>query len=499
MELDPSTALDEYPAAFVGTLVDVDGQLGAVFNSAADTVYRFEVESWVKGDLGPVVEIHSAANGASCGIEVGVGNRAGIMVRVDGDEYHSSLCETIDADVLLAASEPLATGADGPAHLLLSARVGGYDFLTVNDAGGIVAGHGVSNVDSYARALQFSACPDSNLLVELWGDRLIVRDLMDLDVVNEIDLTTLGEETSFSAARCMTSDASTIWVVGERWSGSASSFAIYDATNGLALLHELPEGQATLGAQFAIVNGNQYERLSILDYTTGHIATLHQIERENDETYIAIASAAISPDGTLIAALEVDYEGTVNSDLILYSPNGDEINRTDIDAEGWWVSWVDSSRLIIQTSQSDGSQAVARVLAAPGLEPLLDLDDWGSYEILADGDIVYGQENGSLMGADLKTGEITQIATYPVQYLGPIALLPAGHETATGATGSGNVSATPTDTVPPLIGEAIPVEAEQSASTFAQVLVAGLVIVGLAALGLALRRRRTKRPAPDPA
>lgn len=498
MELDPSTVLDEYPAAFVGTLVDVDGQLAAVFNSAADTIYRFEVENWVKGDLGPVVEIHSAANGASCGIEVGVGNRAGIIVRVDGDEYHSSLCETIDADVLLAASEPLATGAVGPARLLLSARVGGNDYLTVNDAGGIVAGLGGGNANRYDRTLQFSACPDSPLVAELWSERLIVRDLMDLSVVNEIDLTTVGEETSFSAARCMTSDASTIWLVGEHWSGSASSFAIYDATSGLALLHELPEGQATLGAQFAIVNGNQYERLSILNYTTGDITTLHQIEREDDETYIAIASAAISPDGTLIAALEVDYEGTADSDLILYTPNGDEINRTDIDAEGWWVSWVDSSRLIIQTSQSNGSHAVARVLAAPGLEPLLDLDDWGSYEILADGDIVYGQENGSLMRADLKTGEMTLVATYPVQYLGPIALLPEGHEAAP-ATDDGSATATPTDTVPPLIAEAIPVEADQSASTFAQVLVAGLVIVGLVALGLALRRRRTKRPAPDPA
>jgi len=198
-ELDPTTALGEYPAAFVGTLVDVDGQLGAVFNSGADTVYRFEVETWVKGDLGPVVEIHSAADGGACGIEVGIGNRAGIMVRVQDGEYHSSLCETIDADVLLAASEPLATGADGPARFLLSAGVGGYDFLTVNEEGGIVAGHSSSNTGEYGRTMH-SFCPESNLLVELWGDRLIVRSLMDLGVVNQIDLTTLGDDTWFSSA-----------------------------------------------------------------------------------------------------------------------------------------------------------------------------------------------------------------------------------------------------------------------------------------------------------
>ncbi len=497
-ELDPYTALSEYPAALVGTLVDVDGQLGAVFSSAADTIYRFEVETWVKGDLGHVVEIHSAGDGASCGIEVGVGNRAGIMVRVDGDEYHSSLCETIDADVLLAASKPLETGAEGPARFLLSARIGGFDFLTVNEAGGIVAGQHVSNLDPHPRVMQLSACPDSNLMAELWSDRLIIRDLMDLSVVDEIDLTTLGEDTWFSAARCMNSDASKVWVVGEHWSGSVSSFAIYDATDGLTMLHELPEGQATIGDHFAIVNGNQYERLSLLDYGTGEITTLHEIQREDDETYIAIASAATSPDGTLIAALEVDYAGTPESNLILYSPSGDEINRIGIDAEGWWVSWIDNTRIIIHTSQSDGSQSIARILASPELEPLVDLSEWAAYETVADGDLVYGQENGSLMKADLSTGVVTRVATYPVQYLGPIALLPEGHEIAPASTDAGIASTAATDTVPPLTAEAITVEADQSASTAAQVLVAALVLAGLVLLGIALRRRDLEQPAPDP-
>jgi len=400
--------------------------------------------------------------------------------------------------VLLAASEPLETGAEGPARLVLSARAGGYDFLTVNDEGGIVAGKGVSNIDPYARVMQFSACPESTLVAELWNDRIIVRDLMDLSVVNEIDLTSLGEDTWFSTARCMTGDASKIWVVGEHWSGSASSFAIYDATDGLTMLHELPEGQATLGDHFAMVNGNQYERLSLIDYNTGDITTLHQVEREDEETYIGIASAAISPDGTLIAALEVDYEGTADSDLILYSPTGDEINRIGIDAEGWWVSWIDNSRLVVQTSQSDGSQSISRVLESPGLEPLVDLLDWISNEIVVDGDSLYGQQGGSLMKADLNTGGIAQVATYPVQFLGPIALLPEGHQMAPDTTDAGSVSATPQDTVPPLTVEAITVGADQRASTFARVLVVALGFAGLVILGVAMRGRSTRRSAPDP-
>jgi len=497
-ELDPSTALDEYPAAFVGTLVDVDGQLGAVFSSDADTIYRFEVENWVKGDLGPVVEIHSAANGASCGIEVGVGNRAGIMVRVDGDEYHSSLCETIDADVLLASLEPLETGAPGPPLLFVSAPLGGYDYLVVNETGGIVSGLSREKDFVDDRPWYFSSCSDGPLFLETSSWHLIVRDRTDLSVVRQVSLEGFAEEVGVIDARCMNADGSSIWLVGDKWVGDRSIVSIYDATDDLRPIVEIPAGQTTLSDTYAIVQEYQRDdRVLVFDYESGESTTLHSMVR-TDDTYVGVASVAPSPDGTTIALLEVTFSDPVaTSTLILYNPSGQEINRIEIDAEGWSVDWVDEERILVSTSSPDYTHHIAHVFSAPDLGRQIELEGWPATDSVLDDEFLYGRDGGKLMKADLKTGEITQVATYPVQYLGPIALLPEGHEAAP-ATDDGSATATPTDTVPPLIAEASPVEADQSASTFAQVLVAGLAIVGLVALGLALRRRRTKQPAPDP-
>jgi hypothetical protein len=497
-ELDPTTALDEYPAAFVGTLVDVDGQLGAVFNSADDTVYRFEVESWVKGDLGRVVDVHSAADGASCGIEVGVGNRAGIMVRVEGGEYHSSLCETIDADVLLASVEPFETGAPGRPLLFVSASFGGFDYLVVNENGGIMSALANENSDLHDRPWHFSSCSDGPLFLELSSWQLTVRDRTDLSVVRQVSLEGFADEVGVIDARCMDADGSTIWVVGDRWVGDRSVVSIYNATDELRPISEIPAGQTALSDTYAIVQEYQRDdRVLVFDYESGESTTLHSIVR-TDDTYIGVASVAPSPDGSTIALLEVTFaEPDTTSSLILYHPSGQEINRIEIDAEGWSVDWIDEERVVVSTSNPDYTHHVAHIFSAPELAGEIELEGWQATDPVLDGDILYGRDGGQLMKADLRSGEVALIATYPVQYLGPIALLPADFSgVIKEVSSSESESTSPSGTVPLVTADAVTAAANESASTIAQVVFSILAGIGLVAIGLArsgrLANRQTK-------
>lgn len=94
---DLSDAIDNSEAAFVGTLVgkrDVGG---------GEAIYTFEVEEWVKGDLGAVIEVRSASQGSACGFETH-GERVGAFLRMERGHLTGGLCSQVAADSLLAAA-----------------------------------------------------------------------------------------------------------------------------------------------------------------------------------------------------------------------------------------------------------------------------------------------------------------------------------------------------------------------------------------------------------
>ena len=116
---DPASRLAESDAAFVGRLIssaepvpDSEGNI-----STADPVaWVFEVEEAVKGDLETPLTVMSPWSGASCGFEVRIGERIGVLLREDGG-WRSGLCSQLDADVLLRAAVPLPTPtSDGPRY-----------------------------------------------------------------------------------------------------------------------------------------------------------------------------------------------------------------------------------------------------------------------------------------------------------------------------------------------------------------------------------------------
>jgi hypothetical protein len=81
--------------AFVGTVLErrVERQ---------NAIYLFRVEQVYKGDIENRIEVVTAANGAACGLELGVDQRTGLLLTREGGTWRSSLCSQVDPSAFLA-------------------------------------------------------------------------------------------------------------------------------------------------------------------------------------------------------------------------------------------------------------------------------------------------------------------------------------------------------------------------------------------------------------
>jgi len=80
--------------AFIGAALDRK-------TSGGSTTWTFRVEQVYKGDINERVVVVTPANGAACGLEVGIEQRVGLLLDLEGDTWRSSLCSQVDpADFL---------------------------------------------------------------------------------------------------------------------------------------------------------------------------------------------------------------------------------------------------------------------------------------------------------------------------------------------------------------------------------------------------------------
>ena len=141
---DPRDALHRSDGAFVGTLVErseVDEQT---------SIFTFEVETAVKGTIGTTIDVRSNSNGASCGLEVEIGQRIGLLLGIDEDgAWISNLCSQIDPEVLLSAAEPLPEpDGVGPVRFVVGGNLGENRLMALDRTGRTLA-YGLG--DGYAR------------------------------------------------------------------------------------------------------------------------------------------------------------------------------------------------------------------------------------------------------------------------------------------------------------------------------------------------------------
>ena len=79
--------------------------IGAVLErsiSGDTATYLFRVEQVYKGEIENRVEVVTPAGGAACGLELAVGDRAGLLLTRDGNVWRSGLCSQVDPADFLA-------------------------------------------------------------------------------------------------------------------------------------------------------------------------------------------------------------------------------------------------------------------------------------------------------------------------------------------------------------------------------------------------------------
>ncbi len=103
----PAEVAARSDAAFVGTYLGrTEPPPGPVLNTSTDVVNHFSMERVVKG--GPIagnVDVRAPYSGASCGLEIGVGQRVGLGLTGSAAEWRSLLCNQTDPDGLLAVGQ----------------------------------------------------------------------------------------------------------------------------------------------------------------------------------------------------------------------------------------------------------------------------------------------------------------------------------------------------------------------------------------------------------
>lgn len=93
--VDLERALPLADGAMIGTVLE-----RSVVGDTA--TYRFRLEQVYQGDVENRPVVVTPASGASCGLELAVGDRVGLLLTRDGDVWRSGLCSQVDPADFLA-------------------------------------------------------------------------------------------------------------------------------------------------------------------------------------------------------------------------------------------------------------------------------------------------------------------------------------------------------------------------------------------------------------
>ena len=396
--------LNQSDAAFIGTVADRSGGL-----FGRDATWTFEVQQWVKGDLGPTVKIKSAASGASCGFELEGGEEAAIFVTVEGDTLRGGLCSTLDADALRAHLRPQPVVNTSPTILVAASGAGRH--LWLFDDRGRLAG---ASADARGEYLEdISVCPRGRTLVELWeGGTVIVRDLRSLKSVRKF-------RAPRNLGRLWCRDAEGTQLLGARRNNATGDWAsIVD----LRRPHNpLVSGDwidvEVVGNVLVGAVGREETQLRRISLADGTEKLLHQAVTPAGEVNLeaGIEGFSISPDAQRVAFEVTNYpaSGEPSSDIFVREiSTGRLLARRHVASEGSEVSWVDDSWLLFTSYEDEGLLLDGEQLELR--ETLPAQVNWPAMQTPA-GNLV-GMDGPRLSALALGTGRVRTLATIPAEY-----------------------------------------------------------------------------------
>lgn len=470
--------VDQSEAVFVGTLVDKRTAEGSEFGMEA--IYVFEVETWVKGDLGEVVEVRSADNGAACGFEFwGEDMRIGAALRQIDGELHGNLCDQIDAEALLAAMKGPVISSTGLGHLVVAYGWASPKLAVIDREGGLVTELTPSTeVPEFVGTSHLDICPESRFMVQTLDLQMVVWDLSDMTVAATIDLA--GDNLGWvSDVSCRDPEATTIWMVVSTELGS-DLVEVVPTSDTLA---QLPGSNGRIGDGFVIVTEDGLGSAVWFDVETGDSIVL--AETAPDRIQAVYAEPHPTRDQAALLISDFDAAGPVGSTLSVVGPDGEVIQSVSVPIETYSPVWIDDRQVVVTGFDYEGDEQGFAFILDVETGTLKTIESWTGQFVVTDGATLYGATGGEIVAADLDTTVVTSLASLPTVSAGPLVVLTEAPRVDPPPPAQPE---TPEPTTPPItIPEAGP---EQTGNGFDARVVAIPVMVGFGALLIWMAVRR---------
>lgn len=414
---DLTEAIAQSEAAFVGTLVDKRSTSGNLFGGG-DAIYTFEVEQWIKADLGPVIEVRSASQGSACGFEVDIDERMGAFISRDGNHLSGGLCTTVDPDALLAAASGPVTSPTGIPRLVASFN---GDEVFVLDA----EGRYITSLESPPELANqwgggLDACPGGEMLVQHTSTSLLVWDMRSLELVatyTEAD----GERAWVTDVACRSDDASTIWAIIQTETTSTLQSVVPEGID----LGSVPSSQIEFGATHGIVVDHEFGTVTVLDFEEG--TTTDIWSRDPDQ--LADGSADPHPSDDTTALLETRFyggEADTDASLIILDARDEPIMEFDIPYESYQPTWIDEERVMVSAYDwTEGERSVGYLFDITTQEVAV-FEDWTGFAATAMDLQIISLDNAKITSLDPETGNIELLTALPTQWVEDLVVLAPG-------------------------------------------------------------------------
>jgi hypothetical protein len=400
---DPRDALAQSDAAFIGTLVSQTPDPG---DGGQSSTYRFTVDEAVKGEFGGTVDVHSASNGAACGLEVPIGGQTGLFLTDDGGVWWSSLCAQIDPDELRDAAQPLPEpDGQGPIKLLVSGSYGEAGIIAL-DAQGRTLAYGEREPESGL----IHVCPGSGRFLEIYGDwrrpDLAVRETASLDVLREIDLPIgdAGYRHLRPTAITCDEDAGVIYVAALKEGGDQEDVVFKVTGNNVKRIYRGKVGDFYFdGMDLYLTEGGRARFLVKLDLATPERDGLATVPDRSVEP-------RPSPNGRWVVLRAFDPNGGRSRLIVVNTETGRQ--RSKLLPEGFAgdTLWVSNRRIAFLPGGYDNNKVQIYSRSLQLLDTLNG--QWYTTSNVLLGDAAFGVGWGSLYKAPLLTGPVEVLRNF---------------------------------------------------------------------------------------
>jgi hypothetical protein len=513
----PSRALSCIPVDIHDALSDADfafiGRPQVEMPSADQFTRRFlfDVEVWIKGNLGSPVVI----SGFDWS-DPQIGQRTAMIVhRADDGSLRDNPCVWTEPETLLAVAELYATPlSTNPPALLIGGAFGDGRLMALDSAGqliGLARGDGV--------ALTMAACPGGQRVVELVAEYahgspawVAVRDTSTFEIIREVGgLGFRDQEFSWPAVLSCRDEEGTEVLLGLQGLG------LDRVTTRVEPLHAGHFTTLAIGDNWAVVaeTGDHVEGapfdLQLLDLATGGQTPLAELPEPTEPV-----AFAFSPDERLLAYFgRTPYESRRAGMFVhLFAvPSGELVGSALVAAPrqcSCWgdLAWTDDGDLLVRAQRwtDDGAQVSSlHLFGAPDLEPIDEWQDGPSDAAVVAGGILLAIDRSEgftqLVATSLGDGRRVALRTLATSIATSIVALPNFDEAAGAALIAEGESGSPAPVPPgttaptpapdgPLVGQPAPPTAGIGPELTVALALAALAVLVVLLVGGALAWRR---------